>query len=53
MPNKSNKPSGALHKIYMRQQPKMRQSKRVGVLLKTFAEDDYRRIALVIKKWLK
>ncbi|MER2491944.1 hypothetical protein [Catenovulum sediminis] len=51
--NQQAKNNSALHKLYARQQPKTGQSERVGEVLKTFAEDDYKRIALVIKKWLR
>lgn len=45
------KPS-ALHLIYARQQPKVHFNQRQANLLKTFAEEDYRRIAQLIVNWL-
>ena len=41
-----------LQRIYAKQKPKLRVNTRQTALLKTFAEDDYKRIALLIKKWL-
>lgn len=44
--------SSALHRLYVRQQPKVRANKRNAALLKTFADDDYKKIAQLIKAWL-
>lgn len=41
-----------LQKLYQRQQPKVHASSRKAALLKTFAEDDYKRIAKLLQKWL-
>ncbi|WP_102796852.1 hypothetical protein [Bowmanella denitrificans] len=43
---------GALHKLFSRQQPKIGAKPATGRLLKSFAEEDYRRIARLIQKWL-
>lgn len=45
--------SGALHKLYQKQQPKLGTKKGTSRLLTTFAEDDYKRIAALIAKWLE
>lgn len=44
--------SSPLQKLYRRQQPKMQASPRKAALLKTFADDDYKKIAKLIQKWL-
>tara|TARA_Y100000034_G_C6569650_1_gene246844 strand:+ start:272 stop:466 length:195 start_codon:yes stop_codon:yes gene_type:complete len=41
-----------LTRLYERQQPKLGINQRQTALLKTFAEDDYKRIAQLIQKWL-
>ncbi|AWL11801.1 hypothetical protein HMF8227_01323 [Saliniradius amylolyticus] len=45
--------SGALHKLYQKQQPKLGAKRGTSKLLTTFAEDDYQRIAALIAKWLE
>lgn len=47
------KQTSALSKLYQRQQPKVNGNKKVAGVLKSFAEDDYKRIAQLISLWLK
>ena len=42
-----------LNKLFVKQQPKVRASRKKAALLKTFAEHDYQRIATLIQKWLE
>lgn len=42
-----------LSKLFARQQPKVRAKKAMAALLLVYAEQDHRRIALLIKDWLK
>ena len=42
-----------LKKLFTKQQPKLNATPRKAALLKTFAEDDYKKIALLIQKWLE
>lgn len=51
-PNQNGKPISALGKLYARQQAKIKTNERQAKLLKTFAEDDYKRIAKLIQSWL-
>lgn len=44
---------GPLHNLFARQQPKVAAKKKVGKLLTSMAEEDHKRIALLIKKWLE
>jgi hypothetical protein len=41
-----------LNKLFARQQPKMKVNKRRTKLLLVFSEQDHKRIAALIKKWL-
>ncbi|MDF2180415.1 hypothetical protein P2G88_19320 [Aliiglaciecola sp. CAU 1673] len=52
MSTDGQKPQGALGRLYARQQPKVRANAKKAALLKSFAEEDYVRIAQLIKKWL-
>ncbi|NCP63977.1 MAG: hypothetical protein GW763_04630 [Paraglaciecola sp.] len=42
-----------LTKLFARQQPKVKAKKRVSALLLNFAENDHKRIAELIKKWMQ
>lgn len=53
MSTEGQKAKGALAKLYARQQPKVRASAKKAALLKSFAEEDYVRIARLIKQWLE
>ncbi|WP_156896255.1 hypothetical protein [Aestuariibacter salexigens] len=50
---RSEKTRSPLSRLYQRQQGKVNPSARQGALLKTFAEDDYKRIAKLIQRWLQ
>tara|TARA_R110000868_G_scaffold344645_1_gene605733 strand:- start:157 stop:291 length:135 start_codon:yes stop_codon:yes gene_type:complete len=39
--------------LFARQQPKVRAKKAMAALLLVYAEQDHRRIAMLIKDWLK
>lgn len=41
-----------LSRLFKRQQPKVRAKKRMAALLLAYAEQDHRRIALLIQTWL-
>jgi hypothetical protein len=42
-----------LSKLFVRKQPKVKAKKRMAALLLVYAEQDHRRIALLIQDWLK
>jgi hypothetical protein len=48
----SSKPTSALHRIYARQQPKLKVTKNTSNLLKVFADDDHQVIATLLAVWL-
>lgn len=45
-------PKGAFHRLFIKQQTKVNATPGTARLLKTFAEEDYRRIAKFIQHWL-
>lgn len=45
--------SSPLHKLFVKQQPKVAASDKKGKFLKTFADDDYKKIAQLIQTWLQ
>lgn len=47
-----SKPASALHKLYARQQPKLKITDRTTSLLKVFASDDQQAVANLISVWL-
>lgn len=53
MSKNAAKTTSPLNKLFARQQPKVAATKRKGKLLKTFADDDYRKIAQLIQQWLE
>ena len=53
MSKTATKTSSPLSKLFARQQPKVAATDRKGKLLKTFADDDYRKIAQLIQQWLE
>ena len=46
-------PASPLHKLYLRQRKKYQPKPTTSALLKTFADDDYKQIAVLIQTWLK
>lgn len=50
---KAKKAGSVFQRLFRKQQPKVNANEKVGNVLKTFAEDDYRRIAVLIQKWLE
>lgn len=51
-PAKPPAPSSPLGKLFAKQQPKVKASIRKRNLLATFADDDYKKIAMLIQSWL-
>lgn len=47
------KPASPLKKLFAKQQPKVSATARKSQFLKTFADDDYKKIAILIQKWLE
>lgn len=50
---KAQKAGSVFQRLFRKQQPKVSANKKVSNVLKTFAEDDYRRIAVLIQAWLE
>jgi predicted transcriptional regulator len=48
----SKKPTSSLHKLFSRQQPKVKAKKNMARLLCQFAEEDHLKIAKLIQAWL-
>ena len=47
-----NQTSTPLQRLFNKQQPKVAAKKKVGKLLTTMAEEDHKRIAILLQKWL-
>jgi hypothetical protein len=48
-----NRPSSPLQILYAKQQPKVKANHQMTQLLKAYAGNDHKRIALLLSKWLK
>ncbi|MDN4503292.1 hypothetical protein QX776_12850 [Alteromonadaceae bacterium BrNp21-10] len=47
-----NQTATPLQRLFTKQQPKVAAKKKVGKLLTTMAEEDHKRIAILLQKWL-
>lgn len=50
---KAKKAGSVFQRLFRKQQPKVNANEKVGKVLKTFAEEDYQRIAALIQAWLE